>query len=234
MGTSRSTSGPKSPAWTAAKTAATHLAKQRPGATPRKVVRHTARALGGSGGGGGGGAWSRGGVRTAQRLGGLLGAATDVGINETARQFGIGDLEGRAAGDAIMDILDWVADTSDDLDEQTARRAAEAVLSGLVRDDVALDVPLDIGAAMAMFQSFVVQYITRTIIVPLSARLTENAPASEARQYEREIERVVEALVELDIPPEQFPRIDWLGSEGAETFKRIRDDALDLLADDDP
>ena len=231
MGTSRSTSGPKSPDWTAAKTAATNLAKRRPGATPRKVVRRTARALGG-GGGGAAGAWSPGGVRTAQRFGGLLGEATAVGIAETARQLGIGDLEGEAAGDAIMDILDWVADSSDDLDEQTARRAVEAVLSDLVRNDVDLDAPLDLGAATAIFQGFVVQYITRTIITPLSARLTENAPASQARDNERDIERVVQALVEIDIPPQQFPRIDWLGQEGAATFEQIRNDALDLLADD--
>lgn len=233
MGTSRSTGGPKSHAWTAAKTAAARLAKRRPGATPRKVVRRTARALGG-GGGGAAGAWSPGGVLTAQRLGGLLGEATEIGLVETARRLGIGDLEGEATGDAIMDILDWVAASNNDLDEQTARRAVEAVLSDLVRNDVDLDTPLDLGAATAMFQAFVVQYITRTLIVPLAARLSENASASQARDNEREIERVVEALVEIDISPQQFPSIDWLGQEGAATFERIRDDALDVLAEDDP
>lgn len=232
MGTSRSTAGPKSPAWSAAKTAATHLAKGRPGATPREVVRRTARALGG--GGGSTGAWSAGSVRTAQRFGGLLGGAADSSIVEIARQLGIGDLEGKPTGDAIMEILDWITESGDDLDEQTARRAVEAVLSDLVRDGADLEAPLDVHAARAVFQDFVVQYVTRTIMVPLLARLTDNASAPQAREHEREIERVVEAIVEIDISPQQFSQIDWLGSEGAETFERIRNDALDLLAEDEP
>ena len=132
-----------------------------------------------------------------------------------------------------MEILDWVAASAVDLDEQAARRAVEAVLSDLVRGDVDLDEPLDLDSATSLFHGFVVQYLTRTIITPLSARLTENASAARSREIEREIARVVRALVELDLSPQQFSEIDWLGSEGAQVFEQIRNDALDMLAEAD-
>ena len=232
MGTSSSTAGPKSPEWTTAKTAATNLARGRAGATPRKVVRRTAQALGG-GASAAGAAWSPGATRTAQRLGGLLGGAVGTGVIEAARRLGIGELEGRATGDAIMEILDWVAASVVDLDEQAARRAVEAVLSELVQDDIDLDNPLDLDTAIDLFHRFVVQYLTRTIITPLSARLTDNASASQSRQNEQEIARLVEALVKIDISPQRFSQIDWLGPEGAEVFEQLRNDALGVLAEDD-
>lgn len=232
MGTSKSTTGPKSPAWKKAKAAATNLANGRPGATPRKVVRRTAQALGG-GAGGGNGAWSPGAARSAQRLGGILGGAVGSGFIESARQLGVGDLDGKPTGDAIMEILDWVASSAVDLDEQTARRAVEAVLSDLVRDNIDLDEPLDLDTATAVFQGFVVQYLTRTIITQLSARIAENTSATKSREIEQEIARVVEALVKFDISSAQFSEIDWLGQEGATVFERIRNTALDMLAEED-
>ena len=144
------------------------------------------------------------------------------------------DLDGRAIGDAIMDILDWVAVDAVDLDDQAARRAAEAVLSGLARDGVDLDQPLELDEGAALFQKFLVQYLIRCITTPLAKRLTENASATQSREHERDIARVVEALVQLDISPQQFPTIDWLGTEGAEVFERIRQDAIDVLAGDGP
>ena len=232
MGTSSTTPGPKGPAWKTAKTAATNLARGRPGATPRKVVRRTAQALGG-GASGASAAWSPGATRTAQRLAGLLGGAVETGVIEAARRLGIGELQGRATGDAIMEILDWVAAGPVDLDEQEARRAVEAVLSEFVRDGIDLDDPLDTDTALDLFQRFVVQYLTRTIIAPLSARLTDAAPASSSRQNEQDISRLVEALVKIDISPQQFSQIDWLGPQGAEVFEQLRSDALNVLAEDD-
>ena len=233
MGTSSSTPGPKSQAWTNAKGAATRLAKGTSGATPRKVVRRAAQALGG-GAGVGGSTWSPGSTRAAQRFAGLLGGAVHDGFIDAARQLDIGDLDGRPIGDAIMDILDWVADEAVDLDDQAARRAAEEVLSDLARDGVELDQPLEPDEGVALFQEFLVQYLIRSIITPLAKRLTENASATQSHKHERDIARVVEALVQLDISPQQFHTVDWLGREGAEVFERIRQDAIDVLAGDGP
>lgn len=233
VGTSSTTPGPKGPGWSSAKGAATRLARGTSGATPRKVVRRTARALGG-GAGGAGGSWSPGSTRAAQRFAGLLGGAVQEGFIEAARQLEIGDLEGRPIGEAIMDILDWVADDAVDLDDQSARRAAGAILSGLARDGVDLDQPLELDEGAALFRDFLVEYLIRTIITPLEKRLTENASATQSRKHEQDIARVVKALVHLDISAEQFSTIDWLGPEGAAVFERIRKDAIDVLAGDGP
>lgn len=232
MGTSSSTAGPKGPAWTNAKSAATRLARNSPGATPRSVVRQVARALGG-GAAGGGGSWSPGSTRAAQRLGGLLGGAARDGLAETARDLGIGDLGDKPTGQVVMELLDWVSQDSSDLDEQIARRAAEAVLAELVRDGVDLEAPIEPTEAADLFRAFLVQYLTRTIVTPIAKRLTENASASRARNLERNIARVVEALVRLEVSTEQLTSIDWLAPDGAATVDRIRTAALDLLAGDD-
>ena len=225
MGTSSSTPGPKGPRWGSAKGAATRLAKGTAGAEPRKVVRQAALALYGDAG-----TWSAGSTRTAQRLAGLLGGAVRDGVIETARQFAIGDLEGRVTGDAIMEILDWVAGDAVDLDDQAAKRSAEAVLSDLVRDGIDLDQQLDPHTGTALFRSFLVQYLTRSIITPLASRLTEDVSARQAREHERSITRVVEALVQSVVSQQQLLDTDWLGPEGGEVFERIRNDALEILA----
>ena len=228
MGTSSTTPGPKGPGWRSAKGAATSLAKGSAGATPEKVVRRTARALGGTGGGG----WSSGSTTTAQRLAAFLGQSVAAGVAEAARHFEIEVLDGIPAAEVIMVILDWVAADTVSLDDQSARRAVEAVLSELIREDVDLEQPLDSGHGAALFRSFLVQYLVRSIITPLEGRLTENASASQARSHEQDIANVVEELVRLEVSPEQLAEIDWLGREGALVFEQIRDDTLDILAGD--
>lgn len=230
MGTSRSAAGPKSPAWTKAKAAATAYANDRPGSSPRKVIRRTAEAMGG-GPGTGGGSWSPGSKRAAQRLAGLLVGAIDDGLIESAHTFGIGDLEGMPTGEAILEILEWIAEDAVDLDQQVARRSVEEVLSNLDRDGVDLDQPMDTATGTDIFRGFVVEYVTRSILMPVTPRLVENAAAPKSREKERDIARYVEALVEVDIPAERFAEIDWLGVEGAGVLDQIHNDALDALAD---
>jgi len=232
MGTSSSASGPKSSEWTAAKSAATRLARGRTGATPRTVVRSGARALGGGAGTGAGG-WTGGSATAAQRVGGLLAGASTDGLGETLQRVGIADLEGKPPGDALLSILDWVAADSTTLDDQAARRAAEQVLSALLEsDDDVFDTPMDVSEAAELFRQFLVEYLTRTILTPLLKQLTENSGASQARRHERDIRRVVDALVHLELDANQFQRVDWFGDDGAKLVDRLRHDALDLLSAD--
>ena len=230
MGTSRSGTGPKSPAWTTAKAAATSLANGRPGATSRNVVRRAAQALGG---GAGGGAWSPGSRRVAQRLAGLLAGATDGGLIESARQLGIGDLAGIPVGDAIMAILDWVTDDASDLDEQVARRSVEAVLASFVRDGGDLETDLAPATGGALLKEFVVQHLIRSILTTLTPLLAENVPAAQSREHEKKLSRTVEALLDNTVSPEKFSTVNWVGSEGVTVLDRIRKDALNILAEED-
>lgn len=229
MGTSSTTPGPKGPEWTSAKGAATRLARGTAGATPERVVRRAAAALAGSGGG----TWSPGSTAAAQRIAAFLGRSVAEGVAEAARQFEIGTLEDKPAAEVIMLILDWIAADAVALDDQSARRAAEAVLSELVREDVDLEQPLNPGRGVELFRSFLVQYLTRSILTPLEGRLTDNATATQARSHEQRVADVVDALIHLQISPEQLTETDWLGAEGAAIFEQIRDDAIDILADDD-
>ena len=228
MGTSKDNPGPKGPGWPSAKGAATRLARGTDGATPEKVVRRTARALGDAGGGG----WSSGSTTTAQRLAAFLGGSVAGGVAEAARGLEIDALEGKPAAEVVMVILNWVAADAVSLDDQSARRAAEAVLSDLIREDVDLEQPLDSGHGAALFRSFLVQYLVRSIITPLERRLTENASARQARSHEQGIANVVEELVWIEVSPEQLVEIDWLGPEGATLFEKIRNDTLHILAGD--
>lgn len=229
MGTSSSTDGPKSPAWSTAKGSATRLANRRPGATPDKVVRQAARALGGSGGG----AWSPGSTTTAQRFAALLGQSVTDGFAGAARRFELEELADKPAFEVVMVMLNWISADAVSLDDQSARRSVEAVLSELIREDTDLERPLDANQGIALFRSFLVQYLTRSIITPLEQRLTDNASAPEARSHERHIANVVEGLLQLEISTEQLVETDWLGEEGASVFEQIRRDALDILAGDD-
>ena len=229
MGTSSTTPGPKGPGWSSAKRAATSLARGTAGATPERVVRRTATALAGSGGG----AWSPGSTATAQRLAAFLGRSVTEGVTEAARQFEIEVLDGKPAAEVIMLILDWIAADAVALDDQSARRAAEAILSELVREDVDLEQPLDAGRGVDLFRSFLVQYLIRSILTPLEGRLTDNATAAQARSHEQRVADVVDALIHLEISPEQLTETDWLGAEGASIFEHLRDDAIDILAGDD-
>lgn len=229
MGTSSTTPGPKGPGWSSAKRAATSLARGTAGATPERVVRRTATALAGSGGG----AWSPGSTATAQRLAAFLGRSVTEGVTEAARQFEIEVLDGKPAAEVIMLILDWIAANAVALDDQSARRAAEAILSELVREDVDLEQPLDAGRGVDLFRSFLVQYLIRSILTPLEGRLTDNATAAQARSHEQRVADVVDALIHLEISPAQLTETDWLGAEGASIFEHLRDDAIDILAGDD-
>ena len=132
-----------------------------------------------------------------------------------------------------MELLEWVAADAVDLDEQTARRAAEAVLAELVREGIDLDQTIEPALAASFFRQFLVQYLTRTIVTPVSKSLTENASAARAKDDEQALARVVDALVRLELSADQLISIDWLGEQGAATIERIRQDALDLLAGDD-
>jgi len=228
MGTSSSAAGPKSPAWSTAKTAATNYAKGRNGAGANRVVNRVARAIGGSGDSG---AWSGGAATAAQRMGGLLGGAIATSLAEALQSVGLGDLVGKPTGDALFEILDWVAGDAATLDDQAARRAAEEVLSELLAagEDV-FDAPLDGATAADLFRSFLVAYLTRSVLNPIAKRLTENAPAKRAETLERDIGRVIDALVHVEIAAERMSTIDWFGPEGTVVVDRLRTEALELLA----
>ena len=230
MGTSSSSSGPKGPRWTAAKSSATRLARGRSGATPRKVVRSAARALGGGVGAGAVVGWTGGSATAAQRMGGLLAGASSQGLGETLQGVGLADLAGKPAGEAVLEILDWVAVDATTLDDQAARRAAEQVLSNLLEsEEDVFDTPMDVLEAVELFRRFLVEYLTRMILTPLLKRLTENSGANDARRHERDIRRVVDAIVHLELDAVEFQQVDWFGEDGAKLVDRLRHDALDLL-----
>ena len=137
------------------------------------------------------------------------------------------------AGDALMTMLNWVTDDASDLDEQAARRSVEAVLSGFVRGGGDLEAALDPVTGGALVKGFVVQHLIRSLLTPLTPRLAENIPAQQSREYEEQISRMVEALLDNAVYPEEFANVDWVGSEGAAVLDHIRQDALDILAEED-
>lgn len=229
MGTSSSSTGPKGPGWSTAKATATKYAKGASGVTPQRVVSRVARAIGGTGSGS---QWTGGAATAAQRIGGLLGGASADGLAETLDKVGLGDLAGKSTADALFEILDWIAGDSVTLDDQAARRSAEQVLSELLSDGIdSLDQPLNAATAANLFRTFLVEYLTRAVLTPITKRLTENATAKRSKTLERDIGRVIDALVYVGITDEQMGEIDWFGDEGAAVVERLRSEALDLLAD---
>jgi hypothetical protein len=163
-------------------------------------------------------------------MGGLLAGTSAQGLGETLQSVGLADLEGKPAGEAMLEILDWVAADTTTLDDQAARRAAEQVLSSFLESEEDIfDIPMDVSEAAELFRRFLVEYLTRTILTPLLKRLTDNSGANDARRHERDIKRVVDALVDLELDAAEFQRVDWFGEDGAKLVDRLRHDALDLL-----
>lgn len=242
MGTSSSRTAPRGGGWTRAKGTASRFASGA--ALSSDVASAYVGALGGSsrasrGGGGGGGGGARGAFssakKTARSLGSFLGGVASRGLDQTLRDFGLGDLIGRSASEVISGIVDALVGPGTSLDEAVARVALVEVMGELYDErNVAYEnlvdsweSGIDRDRCVELLELFLVEAIYQKILSDLADRIEEHSDSvAMTRARELELRDYIEEMVRFDLRQKDPVQVDWQGQEGDELITRNLEAAL--------
>jgi hypothetical protein len=246
MGTSSSRSAPRGGGWTKAKGAASRFASGA--ALASDVASAYVEALGGSSkasrgtGGGGGGGGTRGAFssakKTARSLGLFLGRVASQGLDQTLRDFGLGDLVGRSASEVISGIVDALVGPGASLDEAVARVALVEVMGELYDEgNIAYEslidsweTGVDRDRCVELFELFLVEAIYQKMLSDLADRIEEHSDSvAMTRARELELRDYIKEMVRFDLRQNDPLQIDWQGQEGEELIVRNLETVLAQL-----
>lgn len=234
MGTSKSFPGAKTPEWARAKARATKwgsLGGGDAGAGVAGVVAGAAQALAASGP-----LLGSAGISGAQRLGEVLAGLSDEGVDDTLTSLGLEGLVGEPGLDVVAGLLEYVAESGDDLDEAAMQEAARQILDELAEiDALQTGAVVDRELANALFIKFFAHYLAAKILLPLSETLINRLNGPEVVRLEGEIRDYVFAMLEARLVDRAVFDIDWSGAEGAVVATEIGSEVLSVfLPDEEP
>lgn len=141
MGTSKSFSDTRHammPNWSNLSTSVTTSCDSTsiPTEKKNKILQNYVKVIGGASKAGRGGSKiaGRSGIRTAKKIGGLLGAFTNSGNNlrETLENTGLTDLQNKSVSDIINHLIEYCSGTASTIDEVAAKEATRKLLEELV------------------------------------------------------------------------------------------------------
>lgn len=245
MGTSSSRNAPTGGGWTSAKRTASRFAS---GAALASDVASAyigalggsssaSRGAGGAGGGGAGGTFSST-RKVARRLGSFFGSVASRGLDQTLRDFDLGDLVGKPAHEVISGIVDALAGPGATLDEAVARVALVEVMGELYNEvDATYESLVDswehaVGRdrCVELFELFLVESIYQKMISDLADRIEGHANSvAMTRARELELRDYIKKMVRFDLGQNDPLQIDWQGQEGDELIIRNLEAALAQL-----
>jgi hypothetical protein len=215
MGTSSDYGGGKGGAWTPFKIAATNYAKHGGrGRGERVVARHVA-ALGGAAGAT---RSARAGIAGAANFASLLAGMARNGLTPTLRDLGLGHLVGRDRFDIVQALVDVVAGAGSDLEGQAAREAALDVIDELFADAADYDelaaLTLDADGLVRTLEAFIAYYIYNRLRQQIDERLTRYADPARAEQLDGDLRQLIRAQVRIRFRDVDPLAADWTGDEG--------------------
>jgi hypothetical protein len=232
MGTSSDYSGGKGGAWTPFKIAATNYAKRGGDSLGRRVVSRHVAALGGAGGAT---ASARSGVAGAQRVAGFLADVARDGLTAALRDAGLADLVGRSRFDIVRALVDLLAGSGSDLEDQAARAAALDVIDELFEErtdyDELAEITLDGDGVVAALEAFIAYYVYNRLLPQIDERLTRFADPARAEQLDGDLKQLIRAEVRIrlrDVDPLAF---DWTSAEAHRLVEGLIRDAYRALED---
>jgi hypothetical protein len=214
MGTSASNSGGTGGSWTTFKRDASRFARlggqDRAG---RTLGGHVA-ALGGAAAATGAAA---AGIRTGQSLARFLAGSTGAtGLAGGLEAVGLVNLVGADRFTILTELLDRFAGSGSDLEGQAARDALLDVLDEVLpEDDVALDaVRLDEVAVVRLLQMYLGALVYNRAIPVIEERLTRLQNQQLAQRRDHELRDFIAALMRLRTHGVTPLSVDWSGAEG--------------------
>ena len=259
MGTSKGYKMPSGGEWGPLKREATDFAQNvgiKPMA-PQPLLTHYIRVRGNSGGGsstgggdgggqresgateggagrGRGGAW-RAGVCTAHKLGGFLSRVGEVGLAETLRETGLGDLVGRPASEISLALLDELAGPASTLDQAAAREALVELNDDLLAEaetfddvEVALAKVLDQGGVFEILLRFFGHYLYSCFCRDFYERLLKRVGESRAAQSLKSIKDCIQSAVKAKLTGHDPKKFNWRGADGKKLSEQVLAEILDI------
>lgn len=247
MGTSKGYGMPTGGDWTPLKKEATNFVKtQGQGATSaQQVLSSYLKASGGSqafargqtGGAGGRGQGNGTAARTlGQNLGGFLASVGDLGLNESLKQIGLGNLIGKPATEVTMGLLDALATPANTLDEQAARGALIKLNEDLLKDaQTCEDVErfllkaLDEQGLANIISSFFGHYLYEIFCRDFYEQWVKKAGIEKANQSLKSIKDYIKWELKSKLLDKNVVGIDWKGAEGLEIIAEVMQETLEIF-----
>jgi hypothetical protein len=223
MGTSSDYGGGTGGAWTPFKRAATDYAKHGGrGRGERVLARHVATL----GGAGGATRSARAGIAGAANFAGLLAGIARDGLTATLREAGLADLVGRGRFEIVRALVDLIAGAGSDLEGQAARQAALDVIDELFAEredyDELAEITLDADGLVAALEAFLAAYVYNRLLPQIDERLTRLTDPAERKRLDGDLRQLIRARVQLGLRDVDPLVVDCSGAEG----RRIITNAL--------
>lgn len=202
----------------------------------------------GSGGGGNGGTGGgrqggdgvrrvgRAAARTGQNLGGFASRVREAGLADALREFDLGDLVGRPAGDVMAGLTDRLCGPGSTMDESLARSALNDLRQELIGDartfeevDRALSAALERLEVTGLLVRFYGQYLYRMFVRDFSEMLAQKVGQDRARRAGARVLRTIRSKLRAVVAGRDPAAIDWRGAQGRQLAQRILTTTLQIF-----
>lgn len=134
------------------------------------------------------------------------------------REAGLGGLVGRDRFDIVQALVDLVAGAGSDLEGQAAREAALDVIDELFADAADYDelaaLTLDADGLVRALEAFLAYYIYNRLRQQIDERLTRYAEPARAEQLDGDLRQLIRAQVRIRFRDVDPLVVDWAGAEG--------------------
>lgn len=199
----------------------------------------------GSGGGGGGGGRQGGGgvrrvgravARTGQNLGRFASRVREAGLADALREFDLGDLVGRPAGDVMAGLVDRLCGPGSTMDESLARSALNDLRQELIGDartfeevERALSSALERLEVTGLIVRFYGQYLYRMFVRDFSETLAQKVGRDRARRAGANVLRTIRSKLRAVVAGRDPAAINWHGAQGHQLAQRILTTTLQIF-----
>lgn len=202
-----------------------------------KIISRYVEVMGGASNAGRGNSkiGGRAGIRTANRLGGFLGAFSSSGGNlqQTLKQIGLTDLIGKSLNEVINHLLEYCSGPSSSIDDVAAKEASKMILEELVSNAETVEEfqenlqnALDKGSLADIFIRYFGYYIFTHLSIMFHEKLIVEKGKTQCDDLFRQIKDFISEKLRNINKTNPLNNIDWNSNEADKLIKNIQEDVL--------
>lgn len=180
----------------------------------------------------------RSGIKTAKKLGGLIGSFTDSGgdLSQTLFESGLINLTGKSVEDVINHLLEYSSGPSSTIDDRAAKEASRKLLEEIAsnaRTIEELQENLQEAVNSETLEGLMVKYFGYYILEHLSVMFYEHLVTkkgkSECSNLFRQVEAyIIDRLYEMN-KTNPLNNVNWSGDDADRMIKNIQEDVLTVF-----
>ncbi|WP_394970957.1 hypothetical protein [uncultured Croceitalea sp.] len=183
----------------------------------------------------------RGGIRTAQKMGGFLGgfSASGGNLKQTLESLGLNNLVGKSAEDIINNLIEYCSGTSSTIDDRAAKEAIRKLMEEMTSGaetfeelENKLKASLDKESLQEIIIKYFGYYILEHLSVMFYEKLVREKGKTECSNLFKQIKDFIKSRLKEMNKTNPLKDMDWGSNDAVRIIKNILEDVLKVFEDE--